>query len=456
MPSNVSHRDRNRFSAQRHTRAGRFALMPCMAALLLPVSLAAQSETPTTTGPDVTIMTLGSISNWGSDSGVRGYSVGTTSCNIGNAPIAWCDSGGCSGLANNDHPVIAQGLYRLKNNRFEQIGMSWLKHGWLATNTPSGSCGSCVTPPGGGDQLGIGCTDTYNSGLNGGSGNPGTCDGASGEGCRLGQRSAVNAATGDFVMPYHDVSHTSVIAQRIQVKETDLDPTLNPGATYYIEGQYIAGDDSAANNAANNASYRRVTVGGAPSFNLTLADTTVRERSALAAWVAADATVEFLAVDIPGSNPVEHFEVARRVSSVDIDTWHYEYAIRNNNSDRSAQAFEVRFPNGTPIANVGFHDIDHHSGEPYSTLDWAPTVTPATGTVSWSTTTFASDPNSNALRFATMFTYWFDADSETPVSHTLTFFKPGSPPSVTFWADNTIFIDGFGSEDTSAWSATFP
>jgi hypothetical protein len=55
-----------------------------------------------------------------------------------------------------------------------------------------------------------------------------------------------------------------------------------------------------------------------------------------------------------------------------------------------------------------------------------------------------------------MFNFWFDADSEFPLSHTLTFFKPGSPADVVFWADNTIFVDGFESEDTTAWSLAFP
>ena len=41
-----------------------------------------------TTGPDVTIINLPDISNWGASGGIRAYSVGTTSCNIGNAPVA--------------------------------------------------------------------------------------------------------------------------------------------------------------------------------------------------------------------------------------------------------------------------------------------------------------------------------------------------------------------------------
>ena len=83
-------------------------------------------------------------------------------------------------------------------------------------------------------------------------------------------------------------------------------------------------------------------------------------------------------------------------------------------------------------------------------------VTQATGTVTWATSTFASYPNANALRFATLFNFWFDADSPNPISHTLTLFKPGSPAEVTFWTDNALFIDGFESEDTSQWSITVP
>ena len=333
--------------------------------------------------------------------------------------------------------------------------MSWLKHGWLSTNSPDGACGSCVSPPGGGDQLGIGCTDTYGSGLNGGSGNPGTCDGAGGGGCRLGQRSAVNATTGDFPMPYADIPHPAAIDQRMQVQEADVDPALNVGATYWVEGQYIAGDDGAAGNAFNNASYRSVTVGASP-FNLSLTGSTIREKSALDAWVVADPTVERLAVDIPGSVPLERFEVARKITNPAPGVWHYEYAVRNMNSDRSARSFSVDFAGEAAIAGVGFRDIDHHSGEPYATADWDSAVTQATGTVIWGTSTYASDPNANALRFATMFNFWFDADSPNPISHTLTLFKPGTPAEVAFWVESTLFIDGFESEDTSQWSTTLP
>ena len=40
-------------------------------------------------GPDVVVFDLPSTYNWGTDGTVRAYSVGTTSCNRGDAPLSW-------------------------------------------------------------------------------------------------------------------------------------------------------------------------------------------------------------------------------------------------------------------------------------------------------------------------------------------------------------------------------
>jgi len=125
-------------------------------------------------GPDVTVFDFTDIDNYAASGGFCAYAVGTTSCNRGDTPLSWCNTGsGCApGDTNIDHPVIAQNLYRLKDGRFEQIGMSWLKHGFASLNLSVGGCtGSagqtCVPPPAGGRQLGVGCTDPYTAGLNG-------------------------------------------------------------------------------------------------------------------------------------------------------------------------------------------------------------------------------------------------------------------------------------------------
>src|SRR5688572_2829661 len=88
-------------------------------------------------GPDVVVGDLTNWSKWGTVGGISAYSIGTTSCNRGDEILPW--------IANsNQHPVIAQNMYRLKNGRFEQIGMSWLKHGWGALT--ENLCCTCINP----------------------------------------------------------------------------------------------------------------------------------------------------------------------------------------------------------------------------------------------------------------------------------------------------------------------
>jgi len=407
-----------------------------------------------TTGPDVTINRITSVGNtYGASGGIRGYAVGTTSCNIGDEPVNWCNTiGGCGGgMRQQQHPVIAQGIYRLKTDldrpagRLEQIGMSWLKHGFLSTNSGNseGPCkvgqDSCTQPPQGGDQLGVGCRDTYGASLNGSR--------------PMGMRSEVNVTVGSFPYPATAVASSGPYEQRVKVLETDLDPVLNPEALYWAEAQYIADNDAVAGNGLNNASYQQVTVSGT-AYDLPLTGSLIRERSALHAWQAEDAAVEIFNIDVPGA-VIERFELARKVTQLDGDTWHYEYAIRNMNSDRSARTFTVDFADGTPIASPGFKDIDHHSGEPYATTDWTPASDVPSGSVTWSTETFATNANANALRWATMFNFWFDADAPPAGAvHTLELFKPGSPSSVTFTIP--LFADSFESHNLTAWSTSAP
>jgi hypothetical protein len=142
--------------------------------------------------------------------------------------------------------------------------------------------------------------------------------------------------------------------------------------------------------------------------------------------------------------------------------WHYEFAIHNMNSDRSARSFTIDFGTSTIFTSVGFHDVDHHSGEPYDTTDWASTMDMDAGTISWSTDDFTLNANANALRWGTMFSFWFDADQPpSPASYTLGLFKTGSPTemNVPFAGSgpiDVIFSDGFESGDLSGWTAAVP
>lgn len=375
----------------------------CTGALLVALSGSALAQI----GPDVIVGDLPGISNYGSVGGISAFAVGTTSCNVGDTPLQWV-------AGTNQHPVIGQNMYRLKNGRFEQIGMSWLKHGFTAL--AQSLCDSCNNP-GTGSLLGVGCSDPYGSGLNG------TQSG-------LGPRWEVNAATGAFNYPFASPPTVATIGRRLQVSNTDLDPALNSGASYYVEGHYVTPDDAAAGNKNNNASWRPITITqtSGTSYNAAVSGSTHRQESALWAWRAADANVAVQNMDIAGDG---RFIIAHSVTSIGGGLFHWEFAVHNLSSDRSGQAFTVNLPVGTVVSNVGFHDVDYHpgDGDPYSLTDWTSTV--GASSVSWATQTYAANVNANALRWGTVYNFRFDANTDVRGDVVMTLFKPGSPTSET-------------------------
>ena len=446
------------------------------------------------TGPDVTIFSLSGVSDYsngeacpaGYAGDCRGYAIGTDSCNIGSVSLDWCDppDGGNNNCrsttdafhplvgTNSDHPVIAQNLYRLKNGRFEQIGLSFLKHGFFSTNSGESACmwndngtpnPSCEFPPAGGSQLGVGCTDFYGSSLNGSR--------------PLGRRSDVVAAGGDHPTDPAGGETNDNYDQRVLVSEEDIDPAQNPGALYFVEGHYVVRDDARAGNGLNNASYRAANIGSMPGLNMSLTGSTVRELPAIFAWQAQDPGVEIVqadrdtfftgeAADVPATGQThpdytvtERFHAARRVTEPAEGPlqYHYEYTIYNMNSDTCADGFTIDFPGAAAIANAGFRDIDHHSGEPYDTADWSVVVDEPNGSVTWGVAPFKPFGNSNALRWGTSFSFWFDSDTPpTTMAHTLDLFKIDEDLDVPFpsKAPNPIFDDGFEAGNTDAWSST--
>ena len=184
--------------------------MKCLAATLVAAWAASAGFAGTSSGPDVVAFYVANdIAYYGTVDGIGGYAISTTSCNYGDEEAAWY--GGT-----NNTPLIGQNAYRLKDGRFEQIGMSWLKHSFCALSEPG--CGDCQATDC--STLGIGCADTYGAGLNT---NP------------SGPRSDVNAFTGQYPYPFN-VSNTgpSTVRGNLQIRNTDVDPAVNTGATYYL------------------------------------------------------------------------------------------------------------------------------------------------------------------------------------------------------------------------------
>jgi len=147
--------------------------------------------------------------------------------------------------------------------------------------------------------------------------------------------------------------------------------------------------------------------------------------------------------------------------------------LQNLNSDRSGGSFRVQLPAGVALENIGFHDVDYHSGDGVTCLncacvggsrnalaceeqadcpigtcvgdrqnfdgtDWEVNLDGCS--ITWATTAFATDPNANALRWSTLYNFRFDANIPPEGTNvTLGLFKPGSPSEVTIQTTGPAF-----------------
>jgi hypothetical protein len=401
----------------------------------------------TVPGPDVVVGDVNGLAQFGSSSGTQvGLALGTDSCNFGTVDLNWF------ALPNNDHPVIPQNLYRMSggaanDERFEQVGQSSVKHAFTALT--QNLCGLGCNGVGG-SRLGSGCSDPYSASLNAGP--------------NLGSRAWINPFSGAYprgdsaTPPNSHAGHTHTgPTHRILTEIEDLNTSLNSGATYYAEGQYVTPHEYAwcqANptqcNMYNNVSYRRYNVSGTGSpFSFSPVGSTVRTRSAVNAWTGA--TLVEIRPD-PGNDGIGL--VGYKVTNPSPGVWHYEYAIYNQNIDRAIQSFSVPLGNNLSLGNFGFHAPPQHPGSladgtvgstGFSNAPWTRTLTG--GALTWSSETIDQNPNANAIRWGTMYNFRFDSSSPPQTANaTIGFFKTGAPITVQIQAPTnpsaTVSVSG--------------
>ncbi len=360
--------------------------------------------------PDVWVCTLPSTAYWGQAGGIHAFSVATTSANAGTTNLAWVQN-------STQHPVIAQNMYRLSSNGvLEQVGMSWLKHGFCALQQNIG-CGPCQVQGGCLAFLKPGCADPYSASLNGTT-------------SLLGPRSEVNPSTGVFAWPHAvgDTGTSTTIRSRLQVADADIQPALNPGARWFVEGQYVHPEDAAAGLDNNNATWREINIANFnfnPNSTVSNSGASVGMQAMVEGWATLVPTVQVVNADVTGTGG-GRFIVASNATDNGNGTWHYEYAVYNMNVDRSAGDFSVPVPAGVTLTNVSFRAPFYHSGELYSSLPWT-TTGGAGSNLMWSTELFSANANANAVRWATMYNFRFDADAApTTGTATIGLFKSGA------------------------------
>ena len=354
-----------------------------------------------------------------------GLGVGTTSCNNGTVDLNWF------AMPQVDHPVIPQNVYRMSGGadsaeRFEQIGQSWLKHAFVAASGNSCAFGCNGV---GGSHLGVGCSDPYGSSLNAGQ-------------TGLGSRAWVNPFTGAYPSTANNHTGHSHLgtSHRILVEQADLNTTLNTGATYYAEAQYVSPHEytwcqshPGECNMFNNASYRRFNVTGTTSFTFSPVGSTVRMTPAIMAWTGATVNAIQPAPGVDGQ-----FLVGYKVTGPVGGVWHYEYAINNQNLDRGIQALTIPLGCGITLSNVGFHappngpgfsEDGTQAGAGYSNAVWS--VNQNGSLISWSAESFGQNPNANALRWGTTYNFRFDSNRPPQSSYGIIgFYKSGSPMAI--------------------------
>ena len=391
----------------------------------------------TVPGPDVIIgelLSLTQLTN-GEVNGRVGVSLGTDACNKGIVDVDWF------ALPSNDHPFIPQNLYRMSagadnTERFEQIGQSWGKHAFTAAS--SNTCGFGCNGVGG-SHLGSGCSDAYGAGLNGSQNG-------------IGSRAWVNPFTGSFpgsAANDHTGHNHDATSHRILVDVNDLNTSLNAGATYFAEAEYIVPHEytwcqshPGECNMYNNASYKQFTVTGINQpFSFNPVGSTVREHPAINAWTGA--TVIQLEPD-PGNDGI--WFMGYKVTNPSAGVWHYEYALYNQNLDRAIQSFTVPIGPGVNVSNIGFHAPPQHPGfahdgtqgdQGYSSMPW--NVTQDGSSITWNTETLAQNPNANAIRYGTLYNFRFDADqAPNPTDATVGFFKIVSTMPVVIQAPGNV------------------
>src|SRR6266700_34672 len=246
-----------------------------------PLRGAAGADAPVP-GPDVIVGEIESVVQFGSAGTQVGLAAGTDSCNNGDQPVDWFQ------LPNTDHPVVPQNLYRMSagannNERFEQLGHSWMKHTFFALEGDVCNLGCNTSGCGTGSHLCPGCSDPYDASLNG-------------DQNQIGSRAWVNPFTGSF--PSNADDHTGHrhdgVSHRVRVEVDDLNQSLNQGATYFAEAQYVAPSEytwcqahPTECNMYNNASYRQYSVSGTTNFTFSPVGNTLRMQPAIRAWTGA-------------------------------------------------------------------------------------------------------------------------------------------------------------------------
>ena len=332
-------------------------------------------------GPDL-VCKIWDSRDYGSVGEIAAFAIGTDACNIGDEVLNW-------EADNENHPVISTSVYRLKNNRFEQVGLAWLKHGFGAAQSPDRCDCECI--PADYQHLGIGCADAYSAATNGYQ-------------PTLAPRSDVDGFTGQFVFPPENWGTSGdAIFKRLQVHHADLEANGTGTSQYFGEIQYVSAHDSLFGNQFNNSTWQPISFTGAGNnWSLVLSGEDHVGDPVLKAWGEVNPSVRITESAIQGDGAII---IASLVTEAITGWYQYEYAIQNVNAHRGVRNVEVEIPLGGIVFDIGFKDITYHSKEGVDETDWA--IVQEDTTINWSTDSHKENFKGNAIRWGTTYNFRF-------------------------------------------------
>ncbi|WP_223787593.1 hypothetical protein [Marinicella meishanensis] len=303
---------------------------------------------------------------------------------VGTADVAWYRkfTGDFDPYNNDQHPYLIWNLYREIDGRFEQIGMSGVKHAFFTVNT--------VCPCAGGQVLFPTCQDKYSISNNNAP-------------SHLGPRDNIEAytglweSTGSFFDQngdgVQDTTSNGLGQNRLVAAEADLN---HPQAEYYLSAWYLIRDDI---NIHNSMGHKQYSI--APNGNAWLV-------TALTPFISGPASDQYVSpntVDLPAGtasqrlhqNGEGHLTVAVKVEEKGVGSYRYNYMIENHDYDPQIQTITIPFPDVGQYSNWVFSDVDEDLVN-----DW--TVSAANGQL------MLQAPAGNEIDWGTLYAFSFTTD----------------------------------------------
>ena len=327
--------------------------------------------------PELVSHDLNTFVGYPTVAGERSFSAGAMWCNLGDANAAW-ESG------TNQHPITVLNLYRVEGGALVQLGASWATHQICALQLSG--CATC-TPAGSGcaPALGVGCS-TSSTGS------------ALGLQVNMSKRSDADAATGAFLFPFSNPPVVTTLDRRCRAAIAEIDPASHASATFFFELEVLHPSAGDANARCVTRALSTASMLGTPLPNGAAHEAT----PAIDLWAQLVPDVTRSTIDLPDDGRVL---VGSRAAALPDGTWRYDYAIQNLDSSDAVRSLSVPLGSGVDAASPAFRAPLAHSGEITSNDPW--TVEADAVHIAWSTPPAAVNPNGNAVRWGTTYSYSF-------------------------------------------------